>query len=111
MTIFIAVACVLGIAVGQVLFKLCAQAYHAQGFFSSTTLGLFVAAMTLYGTTTLAWIWVLSRVELGKVYPIMALAFVLVPIASYFLFQERYSLTYIIGIFFIVGGILITSQS
>jgi drug/metabolite transporter (DMT)-like permease len=66
--------------------------------------------MSLYGVTTVVWIWVLSRSELGKVYPLMALAFVLVPVATYFLFNERFSMTYMIGIALIVGGIILTAQ-
>lgn len=110
MTQFIALICVVGIAAGQVLFKLCAQAYRVHGLMTLPTLGLFVAAMALYGTTTLAWIWVLSRAELGKVYPLMALAFVLVPMASYVLFQERFSTQYIVGLLLIIGGIVLTAQ-
>ena len=66
--------------------------------------------MVLYGVTTLVWIWVLSRSELGKVYPLMALAFVLVPIATYFLFDERFSVGYMLGIALIVMGIILTSR-
>jgi multidrug transporter EmrE-like cation transporter len=40
----------------------------------------------------------------------MALAFVLVPVATYFLFNERFSMTYMIGIALIVGGIILTAQ-
>jgi drug/metabolite transporter (DMT)-like permease len=110
MTTAIALLCVIGIACGQILFKLCAQAYQTQGLLSSQTLILFFAAMSLYGATTVVWIWVLSRSELGKVYPLMALAFVLVPVATYFLFNERFSMTYMIGIALIVGGIILTAQ-
>lgn len=109
MTLFIALLCVTGIAAGQVLFKLCAKAYQAHGLSSSQTLPLFLAAITLYGVTTLAWIWVLSRAELGKVYPLMALAFVLVPLASHFLFAEQFSLVYVAGILLIVIGIVLTA--
>jgi len=110
-TNFIALLCVLGIAAGQVLFKLCAQAYQSQGIFASSTLSLFGAAMALYGIVTFAWVWVLSRADLGKVYPLMALAFVLVPLASYSLFQERFSVAYMLGVFLIVVGIVLTTQS
>lgn len=110
MTQLIALICVVGIASGQVLFKLCAQAYRVHGLMAMPTLGLFAAAIALYGTTTLAWIWVLSRSELGKVYPLMALAFVLVPMASYVLFQERFSTQYIVGLLLIIGGIVLTAQ-
>lgn len=110
MTTWIALLCVIGIACGQILFKLCARAFQDHGMLAVQTIWLFTAAMSLYGITTLAWIWVLSKSELGRVYPLMALAFVLVPIASYFLFGERYNLPYTIGIVMIVTGIFLTSQ-
>lgn len=110
MTIAIALLCVVGIACGQILFKLCAKAYQTHGLLTSQTLTLFFAAMVLYGLTTLVWIWVLSRSELGRVYPLMALAFVLVPTATYFIFDERFSIPYMIGIGLIVIGIVLTSQ-
>jgi drug/metabolite transporter (DMT)-like permease len=110
MTTFIALLCVVGIACGQILFKLCAQSYEANGWMATRTLSLFVLAMALYGATTLVWIWVLSRAELGKVYPLMALAFVLVPLAGHFVFGERFSIPYVMGIALIVGGIVLTSK-
>lgn len=107
---FVALICVVGIAAGQVLFKLCAQAYRLQGPLASATLGLFGASITLYGITTLVWIWVLSRSELGKVYPLMALAFVLVPLASHIIFNERFSNQYVLGLLLIICGILLTAR-
>lgn len=110
MTTLIALLCVVGIACGQILFKLCAKAYQTHGLLTSQTITLFIAAMVLYGFTTIVWIWVLSRSELGKVYPLMALAFVLVPAATYFFFGERFSTSYMTGIGLIVAGIVLTSQ-
>ena len=111
MTTFIALICVAGIAAGQILFKLCAEALRTEGLTAVRTMGLFFAAMTLYGVTTLAWIWVLQRAELGKTYPLMALAFVFVPVASYWLFGERFGTSYLVGIALIVAGIWLTTRA
>lgn len=110
LTTVIALLCVVGIAAGQVLFKFCARAYHAQGPWAVETLTLFFAAIVLYGGTTLAWIWVLSRADLGRVYPLMALAFVLVPLAGFLMLNERYSLPYVLGLVLIVAGIALTAK-
>ena len=109
-TTAVALLCVIGIAVGQILFKLCAESYRIAGPFNSKTLTFFFVAMFLYGVTTLVWIWVLNRSELGKIYPLMALAFILVPAASYFIFSERFSVQYVVGVLLIAGGILLTSR-
>ena len=110
MVTLIAIICVFAIACGQILFKLCAQSYQLHGLMVTKTLTIFTISIALYGLATLAWIWVLSNADLGKVYPLMALAFVFVPVASYFIFNERYSIVYVIGILLIVIGITLTSQ-
>ncbi len=109
MTYFVALLCTIGIAAGQLLFKLSAINLRQtnNSFFSSGTVILLIALL-LYGMTTLAWIWVLQRVELGHIYPLMALAFVFVPAGSYFLFGERFNFHYISGIILIILGIILT---
>ena len=108
----IALLCVCGIAVGQVLFKLGADALLGNGGrLVSRGGGIVAAALVLYAVTTLAWIWVLQRSELGKIYPLMALAFVLVPVASHFMFGESFTWRYVIGSALLVAGIVLTSSS
>ncbi len=112
MTYFIAILCVLGIAVGQILFKLSATAMHRSGnFLDPRSLMILFVSLVLYGITTLAWVWVLQKIELGRAYPLMALAFVLVPIGSYFVFGERFHLQYFIGVAMIMAGIFVTMKA
>ncbi|MDN2486130.1 EamA family transporter [Kosakonia sacchari] len=111
-TYFIAFICVCGLALGQVLFKLSANLFNSAGtVFAFKPLCTLFSATLLYGVMTLAWIWVLQRIELGKVYPIMALAFVIVPVMSYFFFGEKFAFTYYLGVFFIVVGVALASFS
>lgn len=101
-----ATACVIGIATGQVVFKAAAIAINDSGsYFAPKSLALLMLAMAMYATTSLAWVYVLQKIDLGKVYPLMALAFILVPIASKLVFNESFSSQYFIGIFFIMIGI------
>lgn len=112
MIYLITIACVIGIAVGQILFKLSSSALSKSGsLFSFETLHILVPALALYGVTTLAWIWVLQKIELGKAYPFMALAFALVPIGSHFLLGEKFNFSYFIGVALIMVGIIITLRS
>jgi drug/metabolite transporter (DMT)-like permease len=107
-----AFACVLGISVGQILFKITAQTFQKAGDpFDPATLTWFFLALALYGVTTIGWVWVLQKADLGKIYPFMALAFVLVPIGSHFLFGERFHVQYFIGVATIMTGIVITAWS
>jgi drug/metabolite transporter (DMT)-like permease len=106
MTYLIAIICVVGIATGQILFKLSAASLQRTGsFFDPSTPVTLVSAFALYGLTTIAWVWVLQKIELGRVYPLMALAFVLVPIGSHVFLGERFQPQYFIGVALIMVGI------
>jgi drug/metabolite transporter (DMT)-like permease len=112
MTYVIATLCVVGIAAGQVLFKLAAVSWNRSGsFLEPGTLGILASALLLYGATTLAWVWVLQKIDLGRAYPLMALSFVLVPVGSYFAFGERFPPQYSIGIALIVVGIVVAMKA
>lgn len=108
----IVVICVIGMSVGQILFKLSAESLKLTGsIFSYRTFSILLGALVLYLSMTLAWVWVLQKIDLGKAYPLMALAFILVPMGSYFVFSERFSLQYIIGSALIVVGVFVIAKS
>ncbi len=108
----VAVLCVLGLAIGQILFKASATSLAQTGsFFAFKTASTLIAAMTLYAITSIAWVWVLQKVELGRVYPLMALAFILVPLGSHFVFGERFQPQYFAGVALIVIGIVVAVKS
>ena len=107
-----AILCVVGLAIGQILFKISATALSESGtFFAIKPAAILFAAMCLYGVTSVAWVWVLQKVELGRVYPLMALAFILVPLGSHFVFGERFQSQYFIGVAMIVIGIVVAVRS
>jgi len=108
----IAVLCVLGIAIGQILFKLSANSLHQTGsYFAPKTAVTLFSALVLYGVTTIAWIWVLQKIELGKVYPLMALAFILVPLGSHLILGERFQPQYFVGVILIMIGIVVAVRA
>ncbi|GAQ27762.1 putative uncharacterized protein [Ralstonia sp. NT80] len=112
MTYVVAVICVIGLACGQILFKVSANASRLDGsFLTFKPLAALFGAMCLYGLTSLAWVWVLQRTQLGKVYPLMALAFLLVPLGSHFVFGERFQTQYAFGVAFIMIGVILTSNA
>ncbi|MBI3524590.1 MAG: EamA family transporter [Betaproteobacteria bacterium] len=108
----VAVLCVLGLAIGQILFKASAASLALTGsFFSPKTAVTLLAAMSLYAVTSIAWVWVLQKTELGRVYPLMALAFVLVPLGSHIFFGERFQPQYFVGVGLIVVGIVVAVRT
>jgi drug/metabolite transporter (DMT)-like permease len=112
MTYLIALICVVGIASGQILFKLSAVSLKRTGsLFDPSTMLLLLSAFAFYGLMTIAWIWVLQKAELGRIYPLMALAFVIVPIGSHFVFGERFAPQYFVGVALIMIGIVVTVRS
>jgi drug/metabolite transporter (DMT)-like permease len=108
----IAVLCVVGLAIGQILFKVSATSLlHTGSLWAPKTASALIGAMSIYAVTSLAWVWVLQKVELGRVYPLMALAFVLVPVGSYFTFGERFHMQYFVGVALIMIGIVVAVRA
>lgn len=112
MTYVLAVICVVGIAIGQILFKLTANSLAETGsIFATKTLTVLFCALALYGLTTLLWIYVLQKGNLSRIYPIMALSFVFVPILSHFVLGEKFNTQYFLGVAVLIGGIVLTIKS
>lgn len=104
--------CVLAMAIGQILFKLSSIHLKTSGSFCDLKfLGALFFALLLYGITSIAWVWILQKVDLGRIYPIMALAFILVPLGSYFVFGEKFGTQYFLGVLLIVAGVVISIRS
>lgn len=98
--------CVVGIAAGQILFKKAAMHLPANPQLLDWLLnGWLIVALILYGATTLLWIWVLRHAPLHLAYPFMALAFVIVPLLSYYLLGEPINTKTFIGAALIVIGV------
>ncbi|HJH20828.1 MULTISPECIES: EamA family transporter [Pseudomonas] len=112
MTYLLAIVCVIGIAAGQILFKMSSSSLSKSGsWFDMQTLTVLFSAFALYGLTTILWVYVLQRADLGKIYPLMALAFVIVPIGSHFVFGERFQPQYMVGVALIIVGIVVTVKA
>lgn len=72
---------------------------------------LVLAGLLLYGIGALAWIAVLSRLDLSLAYPFLALNFILVAISSRFLLGESVPRMRWAGILVICAGILLVARS
>jgi multidrug transporter EmrE-like cation transporter len=69
------------------------------------------AGLALYGVSTLLWIYALRTVELSYAYPLISLGYVLVFIASYFIFHEPISVLRLGGLLLILSGIVLVAKS
>jgi drug/metabolite transporter (DMT)-like permease len=107
-----AVACTVGLSVGQLLFKMSSlRLSEAKTLFDSSFAGLLVLAMGLYAIVSVAWVMLLQGAELSKLYPIMALSFAFVPLASALVFGDRLNIQYVAGVLLIVAGVVLASTA
>jgi len=97
------------LAGGQIMFRSGARdARPVEDF--PTLIGLLIsptiiAAVALYGVATVLYVIALQRVQLSVAYPFMALGYIVVPLAGYFLLGEAVSLRYAMGVVLILAGL------
>ena len=72
---------------------------------------LVLLGLMLYGIGALAWIAVLSRLDLSMAYPFLALNFILVTVSSRFLLGEEVPTLRWLGILVICSGIWLVARS
>ena len=103
------------LACGQVLFKRVGLTLQGHSGLEGILLVLrepsLYAALITYGTATLLWIWILSRVTLIQAYPWVSVGMVIVPLLGWFVFGERVAPIFWLGVAFIVAGIGLTQYA
>ena len=109
-------------SLGQVLFKKTAVTLSVSMASQNNPLGLIEGimkalsvpwlymALCVYAMATVFWLYILQRVPLSLAYPFSALAMVIVPVIAIYLFGEKLSWSYWIGVFFIFTGIIIIAR-
>ena len=106
-----AIACVIGMSLGQVLFKVSAVSINESGsIFAPRTFLILASTFCVYAVVSVGWVWVLRKSQLGEVFPFYSLAYILVPLASYHLFNERFSNGYMLGVMLIIGGLFLCGR-
>jgi drug/metabolite transporter (DMT)-like permease len=107
--VLLTLVCVFLIGCGQILFKLAARDVGFHGFTPRTLASWLtpsmVAALFIYGAATLLWVWVLRTAPLSLVYPLYALAFILVPVLAWLLFGEPITWKQCGGAVLIIAGV------
>ena len=110
--VYLATACVFMIAGGQLLFKIAANRMRGPDLLADPT-GLMIlgVALAIYGVATIAWILVLRQAPLNRIYPLMALSFVLVPLGSHYILGETITPQYWAGVALLVVGLILIGRS
>jgi drug/metabolite transporter (DMT)-like permease len=70
-----------------------------------------IAGLLSFACSSIFWLVILSRLNLSMVYPMVSLGYVIVAVASIFLFKESVTLVRWIGIIVICFGVFLISRS
>lgn len=98
--------CVLMVAVGQILFKLGAITATQQNANIGAFVNIYIViALIIYAISTIIWIYLLRNIPLSIAYPFMSLSFILVPLASYYIFGDPLNLKMMLGGILIIIGV------
>lgn len=85
--------------------------------------GLFVLAKTVltninllggiacYGLSMIFWLYVLSKLELSKAYPLVSLGYVFTLLLGYFLLHESVNIFKVFGVVLIIVGVMLIIQT
>ena len=67
--------------------------------------------LVIYGLSVLAWLWVLSKVDVSFAYPFVGLSFVLTVVMGAVILHENVSPLRIAGVFLVICGCVLISRS
>jgi drug/metabolite transporter (DMT)-like permease len=104
-------ACVAGIAVGQIFFKLAARAASgAAAVLPWDFLNPYLfTALAIYAAATFLWVWLLKTLPLNVAYPFVGLAFIIVPLLAAFFLHEPLDWRNLAGGVLIASGVALAS--
>ena len=105
-----AILTVIGLSIGQILFKLAALRLSGDNPLWRMALGNthLWTALVVYGISTLFWILLLRQIPLKLAYPFVGCAFFIVPILSAIFLDEALSWHSMLGALLIAAGIFVS---
>lgn len=108
--IIIALSTVLAMSVGQILLKIAAQGMQNRDLSLSSVLfdKYLVIAFGVYGAAMVLWVALLRNTPLSLAYPILALAFIFVPVLEHLILGEQLRWQTILGATVIAAGVWIS---
>lgn len=106
---------ILLLVTGQVLWKLGVGKLNFTFTFKGIVNAIFnpyiLGGGFIYVIATAVWLYILSKNDLSKVYPLQSLCYVLGALAGILLFNEKITVSKFIGIGFIIIGAFIMGRS
>ncbi|QQX83637.1 EamA family transporter [Cupriavidus necator] len=108
-----AIAVVGMLSTGQILFKYAADRIDVagKGVFQGLLLNPYLlVALVVYGVATILWLFVLKNSPLRVAYPLVSLAFIIVPVLSHLILHEELKVTTFAGGALIMLGVWVCSR-
>lgn len=107
------IAYVISSSLGMILIKVGGKNFYL-GFlnsqFSLTVPIEFICGISLYIISFLLWIYILQKFSLTYISPVAyGISFILISTLSYFILNEAFTRNHLIGAFFIIIGVIISS--
>ena len=114
--IFLLLIYVLGMIIGQILFKkisilLTNESSFLEKFENLIFNPLFIFGITLYGVLTIYWIWLLSKFPISVAYPFSSLSIAIIVLLGWFNWGEKFSYYKLIGVIMIIIGVVLVGLS
>jgi len=108
----LALFCVGSLSIGQILFKIVSAKLTSIGSLAQDyrSLAILFFAFSLYGVSTIAWLFTLRSLPLSQAYLFMSLGFVIVPFLAVVIFGESLSLYHVIGTAVVIIGLIIATR-
>lgn len=100
----------LSLGVGQLLFKMAAEDIKVRlpvSIYHAILSPWLLSALFLYSFSTALWIWILAHSSLTKAYPFALLGAAFVPALGHFVLGEQLSVSFFIGMFFVLVGVAV----
>ena len=70
-----------------------------------------ISAMACYGLSVVIWILALSRVQVSIAYPLLSMGYVVNAVVAWYLFNEAFNPTKVLGVGVITLGVIIISRA
>lgn len=90
--------------------------FSSWNHFITTMIGIIknlpvMSGLVLYGLSFLVWVKVLSQVDMSYAYPMVSIGYIIIMLFSYLLFKENITIVRLIGVFFIIIGVIFVARS
>jgi drug/metabolite transporter (DMT)-like permease len=120
LTLLIALIAILLLVGGQTLLKLGLNDIGGVSLFGGNPIGSFlglfrtpwvILGFVCYGVSAILWLDVLSRLDFSMAFPMVSLTYVFALVIGRFIFHETVSLSRVVGVVLILGGLFFVVRS